>query len=235
MSTHTTSSSSSGSSGGSGSNSGSSSSGGGDSSSGGSGGSGSNSGSSSSGGDSSSSGGSEKGSSSGGGSSVGGVSSSSSTPVTPVATPASTPPLGHGESQSIMTHLAAAFALGFVVAGIAFVRQSSYAEKQNAEHANHRLQGSVKQRMNTFSHMIEMTSRSHTGDSVSSQPSDGDSERNDTSEKKKGGFLSGSLKKKLVRQLNKSKSVRQKRVEDDIGIDVYTRAEDDNGMGILVV
>lgn len=127
--------------------------------------------------------------------------------------------MGHGKPKSFVTLLTTALGIGFAVAGIAFIRQREYVEKQNAEHGNHRLKGSVKERMMTFSHLVELSSRSDSGDGSGS---------------KKSGLLNKENKKKLVRQLSRGKSSRQKSVENEIGVDAYSRSMD-SVKGILMV
>lgn len=116
-------------------------------------------------------------------------------------------------AKSAFTLVTSALGVGFLVAGLTFFRQKDYDDKEHETHANHRLQGSIKQRMTTFSHLVEMSSRSSSGMSV---------ER----------------KKKLVRQLSKAKSnksSRQLEVESDmgsIGVDAYSRmSEEEESIG----
>ena len=194
---------------------------------------------------SSNSGGSSQGSSSGGSS----TSTTSSSVVTPSsdsspASDSSSTPLPkkssimHGESKSIFTLLSSALALGFIVAGVAFVRQREYMEGENEQHPNHRLKGSVGKRMNMFIHMIDMQS---TVDSSGGRLNpDDDSMSSSNNDKTRSIFrkMGKSAKKKLLRQLelSKGKSVRQQSIENDIDIDVYSRAEDSHtGYDFMVV
>ena len=196
---------------------------------------------------SSNSGGSSQGSSSSsssGGSSTSTTSSSVVTPSSdssPASDSSSTPlpkksSIMHGESKSIFTLLSSALALGFVVAGVAFVRQREYMEGENEQHPNHRLKGSVGKRMNMFIHMIDMQS---TVDSSGGRLNpDDDSMSSSNNDKTRSIFrkMGKSAKKKLLRQLSKGKSVRQQSIENDIDIDVYSRAEDSHtGYDFMVV
>ena len=121
------------------------------------------------------------------------------------------------------------------MAGVAFVRQREYMEGENEQHPNHRLKGSVGKRMNMFSHMMDLYSTNSSGGRLNP---DDDSMSSSNNDKTRSIFrkMGKSAKKKLLRQLSKGKSVRQQSIEDDIDIDVYSRAEDSHtGYDFMVV
>ena len=187
--------------------------------------------SSSTGGTSSSSGGSISSSGGGGGSNSGGSSATTQTSDTSSASDSQIrlpkkSSIMHGESKSVLTLLSSAVVVGFIVAGIAFVRQREYVEDSNDQHPGHRLKGSVGKRMNMFSHMIDMQS---TVDSSGSQlDNDLSSTTSSNVTKKSFGLgivkMSKAAKKKLRKTLSRKKSVRQQSIEDDIS--AYSRSED---------
>ena len=186
---------------------------------------------STSGGGSSSSSGRSSSSSGGGGSNSGGSTVSTQTSDTSSASDSQIllpkkSSIMHGESKSVLTLLSSALVVGFIVAGIAFVRQREYVGDSNDQHPGHRLKGSVGKRMNMFSHMIDMQS---TVDSSGSQlDNDLSSTTSSNGTKKSFGLgvvkMSKAAKKKLQKTLSRKKSVRQQSIEDDIS--AYSRSED---------